>query len=128
MDRCEQCGNDVVQGTGVDHELNENEVVVFCSMDHFKAWIDKHMAAQSSQGDKVLRWSNGEEWGEIEHPELGKVMTYWKKGTPCYDTYTAPMVSEDGEIYCDRFCQDEAVWKETIWIGTHEGEEEIAFG
>lgn len=40
---CEYCGIDVEQGKGVDHELNENEVIVFCSMDHFKAWIDEHI-------------------------------------------------------------------------------------
>jgi hypothetical protein len=79
-------------------------------------------------GDKVLKWSNGVEWGEIEHPDFGMIMTYWRTGTPCYDTYTAPRVTEDGDIYCDRFCQDDGVWKDTIWIGEYEGEEEIAFG
>ncbi|PLR99531.1 hypothetical protein [Bacillus sp. T33-2] len=77
--------------------------------------------------DKELKWSNGTEWGEIEHPELGMVMTYWKSGTPCYDTYTAPRVNVDGDIYCERFCQDEGVWKDTIWIGEHNGEQEISF-
>lgn len=49
MKRCEHCGVEVAEGTGVDHELNENEVVVLCSMNHFKAWIDEHMMAQSSR-------------------------------------------------------------------------------
>lgn len=78
--------------------------------------------------DKVLKWKNSKEWGEIEHPELGMVMTYWKAGTPCYDTYTAPRVTEDGDIYCERFCQDEGVWRDTMWIGEYKGEEEISFG
>ena len=78
--------------------------------------------------DKILSWSNGVEWGEIEHPNLGKVMTYWKEGTPCYDTYSAPMVDQDGDIYCYRFDQDEGRWTEdTIYICVYEGQEEIAF-
>lgn len=43
MKLCEQCGNIVPEGSGVDHELNEKEVIVFCHMDHFKDWIDTHM-------------------------------------------------------------------------------------
>jgi hypothetical protein len=80
-------------------------------------------------GDKVLKWSNGMEWGEIEHPWLGKVITYWKIGTPCYDTYTAPRVDMDGDIYTCRFDQDEGCWVEgEMYIGVYEGEDEIAFG
>lgn len=81
-----------------------------------------------SMTDKELKWSNGIEWGEIEHPVLGLIMTYYKSGIPCYDSYSAPRVSEDGGIYCERFCHDDGVWKDTIWIGEHEAEEEIAFG
>lgn len=78
--------------------------------------------------EKVLEWSNGVEWGEINHPILGNVMTYWKSGTPCYDTYTAPRVDEDGDIYCYRFDQDEGCWIEgEIWLGEYKGEKEIAF-
>jgi hypothetical protein len=56
-------------------------------------------------------------------------MTYWKNGSPCYDTYTAPMVDANGDIYCYCFDQDEGCWKEdTIYIGTYVGEKEIAFG
>ncbi len=77
--------------------------------------------------DKVLEWSNGVEWGEIHHPQLGNVMTYWKKGTPCYDTYTAPRVDEDGAIYTDRFCQDEGVWRETMYIGEYDGVDTVSF-
>ncbi len=33
----------------------------------------------------------GQEWGEIEHPYLGNVMRHCLKGTPCYDTCTAPI-------------------------------------
>jgi len=43
MCKCVFCGTEFPEGTGVDHELNENEVVEFCGMDHFKAWIDKHL-------------------------------------------------------------------------------------
>ncbi|MFA2817296.1 hypothetical protein AB1I91_26985 [Bacillus paranthracis] len=49
---------------------------------------------------KELNWTNGIEWGEIHCPMLGKyVMTYYKEGTPAYDTYTNPFVNEDGDIY-----------------------------
>lgn len=71
---------------------------------------------------KVLSWSNGKEWGEIHHPDLGNVMTYWKAGTPCYDTYTAPMVDACGDIYCYRFDQDEGYWiEDTLCLGSYNG-------
>ncbi|MEO2202472.1 hypothetical protein ABGV42_01795 [Paenibacillus pabuli] len=77
---------------------------------------------------KVLTWGNGKEWGEIEHPDLGFVMTYWKKGTPCYDTYTAPIVDDYGDITCERFCQDEAEWVDTISLGPHADGVVVNFG
>jgi hypothetical protein len=63
---------------------------------------------------KFLEWDNAQEWGEIFCPMLNmNVMTYWEKGTPCYDTYTAPFVTEDG-VYCYRFDQDEGCWHEDM--------------
>lgn len=59
---------------------------------------------------KELKWSNGAEWGKIHHPHLGEVMTYWNPERPCYDTWTAPVINEDGEIICYRFDQDEGCW------------------
>lgn len=74
---------------------------------------------------KELAWSNGREWGLIYCPMLDReVMTYWEEGTPCYDTYTAPMVSEDGEIFCYRFDQDEGAWFEDVYLlGEYDGVE-----
>ena len=81
--------------------------------------------------DRELKWSNGKEWGEIYCPMLNKhVMTYWKEGTPCYDTYTNPFVNEDNEIYCFRFDQDEGYWVEddVIWLGEYNGIDTCRFG
>lgn len=80
---------------------------------------------------KVLKWSNGQEWGEIYCPMLGKsVMTYRKKGTPCYDTYTAPMVDDDGDIFCYRYDHDMGGWHEDDYyvLGEYQGEETCKFG
>ncbi|MGG3012273.1 hypothetical protein ABEO98_22665 [Brevibacillus parabrevis] len=79
---------------------------------------------------KELRWSNGKTWGEIFCPMLGKsVMTYWKEGTPCYDTYTAPLVTEDNEIICFRYDHDAGGWHEddTIYLGEYEVDETCRF-
>lgn len=80
---------------------------------------------------KELSWSNGKEWGKIYCPMLDReVMTYWKIGTPCYDTYTSPFVDENGEIYCYRFDQDLGAWHEddTYWLGTYNGIDTCRFG
>lgn len=59
---------------------------------------------------KQLNWENGKEWGEIYCPMTGRnEMTYWPGG-PCYYTYTAPLLSEDGDAYCCQFDHDEALW------------------
>jgi hypothetical protein len=81
--------------------------------------------------DKKLSWSNGKEWGKIYCPMLDEtVMTYWKKGTPCYDTYTNPFVNEDGEIYCYRYDHDLGAWHEddTYWLGEYNGIDTCKFG
>lgn len=66
---------------------------------------------------KQLKWENGKEWGEIECPMIGgePVMTYYLEGVPCYYTYTAPFVDEDGEVCFYRFDQDEGCWDEEIF-------------
>ncbi|NGP45993.1 hypothetical protein G4V62_13925 [Bacillaceae bacterium SIJ1] len=77
---------------------------------------------------KELSWSDGREWGLISCPHLeGKeMMTYWKKGTPCYDTYTNPLVTEEGDVICFRYDQDEGDWTEDE-IGLGEYEEGVVF-
>ncbi|MCL6441857.1 MAG: hypothetical protein K6T83_00080 [Alicyclobacillus sp.] len=65
---------------------------------------------------RELKWSNGVEWGEIFCPMLGRnVMTYWPQGRPCYDTWTAPMVDEERNVFCYRFDQDEGCWVEGVY-------------
>lgn len=66
-----------------------------------------------------LKWNDDvEEWGEIECPMLGneKVMTYHPKGRPCYYSYTAPFVDEDGDIGYYRYDHDEGCWDEDIFF------------
>jgi hypothetical protein len=78
---------------------------------------------------KRLAWSNGKEWGEIFCPMTGQSeMTYWGGG-PCYDTYTAPIVTEDNDIICYRYDHDLGGWHEddTITLGEYEGEETCRF-
>ncbi|MEE3809539.1 hypothetical protein V2H29_21600 [Lysinibacillus fusiformis] len=76
-----------------------------------------------------LEWSNGSEWGKIHHESLGEVMTYWHKGTPCYYTYTAPVVDSEGYIYCYRFDHDEGYWDEDIVdLGLYNGIDTCKFG
>ncbi|PWK05258.1 hypothetical protein [Tumebacillus permanentifrigoris] len=61
-----------------------------------------------------LKWVNGIEWGEIEHPDYGRsYMTYWDGG-PCYDTYSAPLLHEDGSVTVLRYCHDEGNWVDEI--------------
>lgn len=49
--KCEHCKAEFVEGTGVDHELNATEIVSFCSMEHFKAWIDTHVEWRLTDAD-----------------------------------------------------------------------------
>jgi hypothetical protein len=67
---------------------------------------------------KELSWSNGVEWGNIYCPMLGKeVMTYYTEGTRPYDTYTNPIVNEDGDVYYYRYDHDEGGWhEEPEWL------------
>lgn len=67
---------------------------------------------------KWLKWENGEEWGEIECPMLNNemIMTYYPKGVPCYYTYSAPFVDDDGEVCYYRFDQDEGCWDEDLFL------------
>lgn len=66
---------------------------------------------------KWLKWENGEEWGEIECPMVGgMIMTYYPKGVPCYYTYSAPFVDDDGEVCYYRFDQDEGCWDEDLFF------------
>lgn len=62
---------------------------------------------------KFLKFRNPQnwgEWGDIEHPNYGKVTTYWPKGVPCYNTYSKPILHDDGEIEMLNFDQDEGCW------------------
>lgn len=92
---------------------------------------EQFMKARNDIGMELrwLKWSNGKEWGEIFCSMLGsiRVMTYWKEGTPCYDTYTAPFVL-DGQIYCYRFDQDRGGWDNSlIYLGEYENDETCRF-
>ncbi|PGA79631.1 hypothetical protein COL94_28880 [Bacillus wiedmannii] len=79
---------------------------------------------------KELSWSNGVEWGKIYCPMLGQeVMTYYMEGTPPYDTYTNPIVNEDGDVYYYRFDQDEGGWHEdSEWLGEYTEGANCKFG
>lgn len=103
---------------------------IFASTENWhKCDCKKKLMAETHEGH-TLTWTNGREWGEIEHPHLGKVMTYWKKGTPCYDTYTAPRVDEDGCLIVFKFDQDEGGWDEdsVINMGYYNGIDTAKFG
>lgn len=66
-----------------------------------------------------LKWNDDvEEWGEIECPMLGNemVMTYYLKVCPCYYSYTAPFVNEDGDIGYYRYDHDEGCWDEDTFF------------
>lgn len=95
---------------------------------HKKCDCTPEIVAETYEG-KALSWSNGREWGEIHHPQLGKVMTYWKEGTPCYSTYTSPIVDVDGCIVTYKFDQDEGCWEEgSIDLGYYNGIDTCKFG
>ncbi|AIC95395.1 hypothetical protein [Shouchella lehensis] len=64
-----------------------------------------------------LEWENVQYWGEINHPDLGLVKTYFSGGS---DVYTNPEVDEDGNIYTNKFCLDSFNWTDSIEIGTYE--------
>ncbi|MED1664528.1 hypothetical protein [Brevibacillus laterosporus] len=66
---------------------------------------------------KRLEWSNGAEWGEIFCPMTDRMeMTYWKKRAPRYDTFTAPMVDDDGNVIYYQFDHDEGCWHEDMYV------------
>lgn len=67
---------------------------------------------------KWLKWENGEEWGEIECPMFNNemIMTYYFKGVPCYYTYSAPFVDDDGEVCYYMYDQDEGCWDEDLFF------------
>jgi hypothetical protein len=103
---------------------------IFASTESWhKCECEKKLIAETHEGH-TLTWSNGQEWGEIEHPHLGKVMTYWQKGTPCYDTYTAPRVDGDGCLIVFRFDHDEGYWVDdyVINMGYYNGIDTASFG
>ena len=71
-----------------------------------------------------LKWNDDvEEWGEIECPMLGNemVMTYYPKGCPCYYSYTAPFVNEDGDIgyYRSGRLQDRQPFRRSEAVSVH---------
>lgn len=68
----------------------------------------------SNQNIQWLKWEDGTEWGEIECTMLNDemVMTYYLKGRPCFYSYTAPFVTEDGSVCYYRFDHDEGWWDE----------------
>lgn len=59
---------------------------------------------------KVLAWANGKEWGEIHHPDLGEVMTYWMPVGPCRDTWTAPIIVKNGEVITYHYDHVKGQW------------------
>lgn len=67
---------------------------------------------------KWLKWENGTEWGEIFCPMLNeKVMTYYQKGRPAYDSYTAPFVDEEDEtVWFYKYDHDEDCWHEEMYF------------
>ena len=71
---------------------------------------------------KWLAWENAVEWGTIDCQMLGEeVMTYYPKGVPAFNTYTAPFVDESGEVCYYGFDQDEGVWDEDMYcIGKYQ--------
>ena len=73
-----------------------------------------------------LEWS-GEvvEWGMIECPMLGNemVMTYCLKNAPCYYSYTAPFIDENGDVSYYRFDHDEGSWDEDVIFTICQSEE-----
>lgn len=58
----------------------------------------------------------------IEHPALGRVATF---GGP-FDSYTIPVVDEDGYLHCERYDHDRGSWIEggepLGWYVVKEGE------
>lgn len=61
--------------------------------------------------------------GEIQCPMLNDemVMTYYLEGAPCYYSFTAPFVDEDGTVCCYEYDHDESVWTEDkMCIGEYE--------
>lgn len=76
-----------------------------------------------------LKWENAEEWGKIQCPMLDDecVMTYCRKDAPCYYSYTAPFVDEDGDVCCYRYDHDEGCWDEdTLFcIGVYSGGDNV---
>ncbi|WEA41813.1 hypothetical protein [Lysinibacillus fusiformis] len=83
--------------------------------------------AEAYEG-QFLSWSNGKEWGEINHPQLGRVMTYCKTETPCDYTYTAPIIYDDGCMVVHRFNRNEINWDKVIKLGFYNGIKTCAFG
>lgn len=78
-----------------------------------------------------LKWENGTEWGEIQCPMLDDepVMTYYNSDEPCYYTYTAPFVDDDGEVCCYQFDHDEGTWDEDLlFIGEYEKGQKYMLG
>lgn len=73
-----------------------------------------------------VTYGNAQEWGEITHPHLGRIMTYYPLGAPAYDSYTKPFVDNDGDICCYKFDHDAGFWTgDTIVIGEYTGEKII---
>ena len=76
-----------------------------------------------------LKWENAEEWGKIQCPMLDDeyVMTYYRKDAPCYYSYTAPFVDEDGDVCYYRYDHDEGCWDEdTLFcIGEYSGGDNV---
>lgn len=74
-----------------------------------------------------VSYSNAVEWGGIEHPTLGRVMTYYPKGSKPFDSYTAPFIDHEGDICHYRYDHDEGYWvDDTFVIGEYTGEKVIA--
>lgn len=65
---------------------------------------------------KWLSWKDAEEWGAIACPFFDgkKIMTYFPKGCPVFNTYTAPFVDEDGDICYYKYDHDEDCWDDVI--------------
>ena len=68
---------------------------------------------------KWLKWAgNVEEYGEIECPMLGDelVMTYYHKGAPCYYSYTASFLDDDGTVCYYRYDHDMGAWDDDTFV------------
>ncbi|MEG0409107.1 MAG: hypothetical protein RR623_09560 [Bacilli bacterium] len=63
-----------------------------------------------------LKWENENECDcvEIDHPDYGVVITFYRKDVPMYDSYSRPYVDDDGDVCCIKYEHDEREWDDCI--------------